>query len=439
MSYSVRVPSVWLARLKQAPLSFCAAALALAGVIAGMVPAAEAKQPGHTYCFYGTCHRVKSLDEMRSLVGKDVVLVASHYGDCKQDRYNPCGLTSSGSRYEPQRPDNAASPIYPDGTRLLVFNPANGAAAMIRINNAGPYWGNRKLDVSTGTAKKLGFSGIASLETRIVAAPDPRESKYVKNRRYDPVAGYLGRFSSIDEAEEALAAVMAVRAMAASAIAPVSGGVIAAAQAEPVTAEARRRELAKKAAARIARLDPAMTAEPNDLLQSAIGSGAKLASVPLPVLNPQHRSRRIAGVSPPPPVMKAQAVVVAARRPLPERSPVAVAIAAAEESGNSRSQKVAASVPLPELGPARWRVLAERTPPLPEGKPTRVATVRRDIDLDDLAWHLEQVLIARHLTHTRAEAVGTMDDNPFSPERQQDDANDRVLPVSNEARAGRMG
>jgi len=216
--------------------------------------AAEAKAPGAKYCFYGRCHRVKTIKETQALIGKTVTLHASHYNACEKDPYNPCGLTSSGERFYPMRPDNAASPIYPDGTKLLVWNPATKGAALLRINNAGPYWGNRKLDVSVATAEKLGFRkrGVAPLKTRILGAPTRREARYSRQRRYEPVAGYLGKFESLDAAEEAVVAIDAVRALAASAFAPSSGAVVASAQAESLTAGQKRIAMADKTAPMLA-------------------------------------------------------------------------------------------------------------------------------------------------------------------------------------------
>ena len=178
-----------------------AAMLALVGSTA-----AEAKTPGKTYCFNGICHRVNTLQEMNALVGKDQTFKTSFYDDCKRDRFNPCGLTASGEVFRPNDADNAASPIYPEGTVLLVRNPANGQSAVVRVNNAGPYWANRKLDVSRGTAEKLGFKkrGVANLDVRVVAAPTPAEARYKKNRRYDPVAGPIGQFASLDNAQGGL-------------------------------------------------------------------------------------------------------------------------------------------------------------------------------------------------------------------------------------------
>ncbi|MBU2582549.1 MAG: septal ring lytic transglycosylase RlpA family protein [Alphaproteobacteria bacterium] len=200
--------------------------VALAALAAGS--AAEAKTPGSTYCFVGKCHKVKSLSETASLVGETIPLVASHYSDCSKDRYNPCGLTSSGEPFHPDRADNAASPIYPDGTVLLVRNPATKATVVLRINNAGPYWGNRKLDVSYAAAEKLGFKnrGVAKLETRILAAPNKREAGYIRKRRYRPVPGYIGQFETLEAAERTAVALMVLDATAASATVPSSSAAV---------------------------------------------------------------------------------------------------------------------------------------------------------------------------------------------------------------------
>lgn len=163
---------------------------------------AEAKTPGHTYCFKGSCHRVNTISETAELVGQDQTLSTSFYDDCSRDPYNPCGLTSSGEVFHADTPDNAASPIYPDGTVLLVRNAANGRSAVVRVNNAGPYYGNRKLDVSRATAEELGFKkrGVAKLQVRVVAAPTLAESKYKKNRHYAQLPGFIGKYASLDDA-----------------------------------------------------------------------------------------------------------------------------------------------------------------------------------------------------------------------------------------------
>jgi rare lipoprotein A len=181
--------------------SFSGLAVAVAALVT-LPQAADAKTPGKTYCFIGVCHRVNTLQEMSDLVGKDVTFKSSFYDDCKRDRFNPCGLTASGEVFRPDDADNAASPIYPEGTVILVRNPLNGQSAVLRINSAGPYWKGRMLDVSRGTAEALGFKkrGVANLEVRVMAAPTKAEARYKKERRYDAVPGPVGRYASLDAA-----------------------------------------------------------------------------------------------------------------------------------------------------------------------------------------------------------------------------------------------
>ena len=104
------------------------------------------------------CHRVETIAETRREIGKRRVLYASHYSSCKVDRFNPCGLTSSGERFRPNAPDNAASPIYPDGTKLLVWNPSNGKTVVVRINNGE---GARNTFVATLILKRTEIDGAS--------------------------------------------------------------------------------------------------------------------------------------------------------------------------------------------------------------------------------------------------------------------------------------
>ncbi len=181
-----------------------AAAFAMAGLLALFtIPTeAEAKKPGGRHCYGGTCHRVMTLRETEGLVGKLRRLKASHYDDCRRDRFNPCGLTSSGEAFRAHAPDNTASAIHPDGTILLLRNPSTRRSAVVRVNNFGPFRSDRKLDVSRATAERLGFAarGVAVLEVLVVQAPTTEETRYKRNRRYAPVPGYIGQTDSIDSA-----------------------------------------------------------------------------------------------------------------------------------------------------------------------------------------------------------------------------------------------
>ncbi len=168
----------------------------------------EAKTPGKTYCFRGFCHRVLTLAETEKLIGKQSNLITSNYDDCKRDRFNPCGLTSSGAVFRADLADNAASPILPDGTIIMVRHPKTQKSAVLRVNSAGPYHFKRTLDVSHAAAGVLGFQrqGVATLEVRVLQAPNKTEATYRKNRMYPAVPGYLGMYASLEQAGTAYAA-----------------------------------------------------------------------------------------------------------------------------------------------------------------------------------------------------------------------------------------
>lgn len=185
-----------------------AAALCVAASLGLSLSPAEGKTPGGVHCYGKTCHRVSTLDEMDGNVGRSGVLRASYYDDCKSDRFNTCGLTSSGAIFRPDRADNAASPIFPDGTVLLAYNPESFKAAVLRVNSAGPYWGDRKLDVSRAAADKLGFrkKGVADLMVAIMRSPTLDEARYKKMREYDRVPGFIGTFPTFHAAHAAAVA-----------------------------------------------------------------------------------------------------------------------------------------------------------------------------------------------------------------------------------------
>jgi rare lipoprotein A len=168
------------------------------------IPTAEAKSPGTRYCFHGYCYRVGTLSQTDTLVGWRGYVVASYYDSCDRDPLNPCGLTSSGAVFRADLPDNAASPLLPDGTVILAYNPKTSDASVLRITNAGPYSGERKLDVSRAAADKLGFrkQGVAELVISVLQSPTPAEATYARRRVYPIVPGYLGKFATVDIAVE---------------------------------------------------------------------------------------------------------------------------------------------------------------------------------------------------------------------------------------------
>ena len=201
------VSRAWLARPAKRldVLSTCAAILAVAVALLPLqLRSAAAKTPGTVHCYGGWCHRINTIDEMDGMVGRRGVLTASYYDDCRRDRFNTCGLTSSGAIFRPDQPDNAASPIFPDGTILLAYNPGTKLAVVVRVTSTGPYRGDRTLDVSRATAEHLGFarSGVATLEVAVLKSPREQDAQYKKFREYAPVPGFIGRFDTFDDASD---------------------------------------------------------------------------------------------------------------------------------------------------------------------------------------------------------------------------------------------
>lgn len=84
---------------------------------------------------------------------------ASYYGKGLEGR-----PTANGERFDPSAL-TAAHRTLPFGTILKVTNAATGKSVNVRINDRGPFHGNREIDLSTGAAKALGMlsSGTANV------------------------------------------------------------------------------------------------------------------------------------------------------------------------------------------------------------------------------------------------------------------------------------
>jgi rare lipoprotein A (peptidoglycan hydrolase) len=84
-------------------------------------------------------------------VAKTVHGVASWYGPRFDGR-----LTASGETFD--KDDlTAAHPTLPFGTLVRVTNESNGKSVVVRINDRGPFAGERIIDVSQRAAKVIGL------------------------------------------------------------------------------------------------------------------------------------------------------------------------------------------------------------------------------------------------------------------------------------------
>jgi rare lipoprotein A len=80
--------------------------------------------------------------------------------------------TASGELYDIKEL-TAASPDLPLGTRVRVTNLHNNRSLILRVNDRGPSFAGRLLDVSKAAAWRLGFlkAGIAPVKIMVVSYP----------------------------------------------------------------------------------------------------------------------------------------------------------------------------------------------------------------------------------------------------------------------------
>lgn len=64
--------------------------------------------------------------------------------------------TASGEVFDPNQL-TAAHRTLPLGSKVRVTNPRNGQSVVVRINDRGPYHGNRVIDLSTAAARTIGL------------------------------------------------------------------------------------------------------------------------------------------------------------------------------------------------------------------------------------------------------------------------------------------
>jgi rare lipoprotein A len=142
----------------------------------------------------------------REVSSYDRVGIASWYGELFHGR-----RTANGEIYDADRL-SAASPTLPLPVLAKVTNLENGRSVVVRVNDRGPYRGNRLIDLSRRSADLLGFrsKGTARVRVQYIArAPldgdDTYERSYLaglattrigSQRSYRAASGYESRTAS---------------------------------------------------------------------------------------------------------------------------------------------------------------------------------------------------------------------------------------------------
>jgi rare lipoprotein A len=84
-------------------------------------------------------------------------------------------LTANGERYN-SGGLTAAHRTLPFGTRVRVTSPNTGRSVVVRINDRGPYIGNRIIDLSVGAARAIGLtnSGVGTVRMEVLGGGEGR-------------------------------------------------------------------------------------------------------------------------------------------------------------------------------------------------------------------------------------------------------------------------
>ncbi len=90
--------------------------------------------------------------------------VASYYADRFNGRRTASGETFSN------RGLTAAHRTLPFGSLVRVTNPSNGRSVVVRVNDRGPFHGNRVIDLSKSAASTLGIiqRGMGRVELALI-------------------------------------------------------------------------------------------------------------------------------------------------------------------------------------------------------------------------------------------------------------------------------
>ena len=108
---------------------------------------------------------------------------ASWYGEYHQGR-----LTADGERFNMHRL-TAAHRSYPFGTILRVTNTKCGKSVLVKVNDRGPYHGNRVLDMTKEAARRIDMlkMGTSQVKIHVVRYPkkkEPYHHRMAKRKHY---------------------------------------------------------------------------------------------------------------------------------------------------------------------------------------------------------------------------------------------------------------
>ena len=127
--------------------------------------------PNHPYTIRGEEYEPETTDVPMREVG-----IASWYGRPFHGR-----RTATGERYDMNRL-TAAHKTMPLPSYARVRNLENGRELIVKVNDRGPFYSGRVIDLSRAAARKLGIRGLARVEVTRVTHDEIRTGAWRKSR-----------------------------------------------------------------------------------------------------------------------------------------------------------------------------------------------------------------------------------------------------------------
>lgn len=135
----------------------------------------------------GACARPRPPEALPPVVsGREETGLASWYGHPYDGR-----RTASGEVYDMSQM-TVAHRTLPFGTWLLVENLANGRGVVVRVNDRGPFVGDRVLDLSHAAARVLDAVGPGVIRVRFRAVAPPEAATGGAGRSFSVQVGAFG-------------------------------------------------------------------------------------------------------------------------------------------------------------------------------------------------------------------------------------------------------
>ncbi|MDP3267457.1 MAG: septal ring lytic transglycosylase RlpA family protein [Legionella sp.] len=128
----------------------------ITGLLFTLTACMKTQPPGHQIASYKIKGKVYT--PLRSAKGYKARGIASFYNNRLHNH-----KTSNGERYN-MHSMTAAHPTLPFNTRLRVKNLKNGRTVIVRINDRGPFYRTRIIDLSYAAARRLGITSSSMVE-----------------------------------------------------------------------------------------------------------------------------------------------------------------------------------------------------------------------------------------------------------------------------------